>query len=85
MNSEYKQRLYNGNETIIGVGSSLNAAIISGKCGCIFMMQLKFSASISSTLEPILSEDMYMKLFPGLRAHRWATLHTWQSSCPRKD
>ena len=36
-------------------GSSLNAAISSGKCGCIFWMRSKFAMSFSSTLEPILS------------------------------
>ena len=50
-------------------GSSLNAAISSGKCGCIFWMRLKFLTSISSTLEPILSEDINMKWFQVLTAH----------------
>ena len=44
-------------------GSSLNAAINSRKFGCIFIMRLpvKYSTSNLSALEPILSEDIYMK------------------------
>ena len=44
-------------------GSSLNDTMSLGKCGCIFVMWSKFSASILSILEPILSEES----FPGCR------------------